>query len=190
MKMLFGTAGAAAALAIGLTAPHASAQQATTPKATTPQTTAPQAAAPAAPQAGDTLIGVIKADPELSTFAKLAQGAGFDPTLSGPGPLTVLAPSNAAFAKLPPAELEALQKPENAAQLQQLLLYHIIPAAAPSSALKGTAGDVPTAKGNATVKIDGTGETLKVNGATITRADVSASNGTVHIIDTLLTPPA
>jgi uncharacterized surface protein with fasciclin (FAS1) repeats len=144
--------------------------------------------APAATAAG-TLISVAKADPELSTFVKLATAAGLDTTLGGNGPLTVLAPSNAAFAKLPADKLAELTKPENAAQLQQVLLYHVIPAAAPSSAIKGTKGDVPSAT-PATLSIDGTGDSLKVNGATVTRADVTASNGLIHVVDTVLMPPS
>lgn len=154
--------------------------------------TAPAATqAPAAPAAtaSGTLIAVAKADPELSTFVKLATAAGLDTTLGGNGPLTVLAPSNAAFAKLPADQLAELSKPENAAQLQQVLLYHVIPASAPSSAIKGTKGDVPSAT-PATLAIDGTGDSLKVNGATVTRADVTASNGLIHVVDTVLMPPS
>jgi len=154
--------------------------------------TAPAATqAPAAPAAtaSGTLIAVAKADPELSTFVKLATAAGLDTTLGGNGPLTVLAPSNAAFAKLLADQLAELTKPENAAQLQQVLLYHVIPASAPSSAIKGTKGDVPSAT-PATLSIDGTGDSLKVNGATVTRADVTASNGLIHVVDTVLMPAA
>lgn len=149
----------------------------------------PAAAAPAAPAASGTLIAVAKADPDLSTFAKLAAAAGLEPTLSGAGPLTVLAPSNAAFAKLPADQLADLQKPENAAKLQQVLLYHVIPASAPSTALKGTKGDVPSATPNK-LALDGTGDTVKVNGATVTRADIAASNGLIHVVDTVLMPGA
>lgn len=154
--------------------------------------TAPSATqAPAAPAAtaSGTLIAVAKADPELSTFVKLATAAGLDTTLGGNGPLTVLAPSNAAFAKLPADQLAELSKPENAGKLQQVLMYHLIPAAAPSSAIKGTKGDVPSAT-PATLSIDGTGDSLKVNGATVTRADVTASNGLIHVVDTVLMPAA
>lgn len=162
------------------------------------QTAAPAAAQPAAaaaapaagaaaPSASGTLIAVAKADPDLSTFAKLAAAANLEATLAGQGPLTVLAPSNAAFAKLPPTQLADLEKPENAAKLQQVLMYHIIPGAAPSSAFKGTKGDVPSATPSK-LSIDGTGATVTVNGAAVTRADVAASNGAIHVIDTVLMP--
>ena len=170
--------GAVCAAAVMILAVPASAQDAA----------APATAAPAATASG-TLIAVAKADPELSTFVKLATAAGLDTTLGGNGPLTVLAPSNAAFAKLPAEQLADLSKPENAAQLQQVLLYHVIPASAPSSAIKGTKGDVPSATPS-TLSIDGTGDSLKVNGATVTRADVTASNGLIHVVDTVLMPAA
>jgi len=146
--------------------------------------------ATATPAQGGNIVAVLKADPQLSTFAELAQQAGFATTFESKGPLTVLAPSNEAFAKLPPAQLESLRKPENVQQLQQVLLYHVIPAAAPSSALKGTSGDVPTARGTDKVKINGTGAAIKVNGATVVRPDVQAANGIVHVIDTVLLAPA
>lgn len=161
--------------------------------ATAQTAAAPAGAAPAAvatPAAGGNIAAAVKADPELSTFASLAEAAGFSATFNGAGPLTVLAPSNAAFAKLPAGQLDELKKPEKVAELQQLILYHVIPAAAPSSALKGTAGDVPSAKTGATLKVDGTGPAVKVNGATVTKADVTASNGTIHVIDAVLVPGA
>jgi len=181
MKMLLAVA--AAALATGAVA------QTTAPAAPA----APAATAPATaqtPAASGNLVAVIKADPDLSTFAKLAEAAGFAETFSGNGPMTVLAPSNAAFAKLPADQLAQLQKPENVAQLQQVILYHVIPAAAPASALKGTAGEVPSARADAKLKVDGTGEALKVNGAAVTRADLRASNGVVHVVDAVLMPAA
>jgi len=195
MKNLFSAAGAAFVLAVGLVPMTASAQQtdaASAPAATPAATPAPATASAAAatPTAGGTLIAVAKADPELSTFAKLAEGAGLGTTLSGAGPLTLLAPSNAAFAKLPADQLAELSKPENVAKLQQVLLYHVIPAAAPTSALKGSAGEVPSAVASAKLTVDGTGDAVKVNGATVTKADVTASNGTIHVVDTVLIPPA
>lgn len=191
MTNLLSVAGAALALVVGFAPLAASAQQteAAPAQAATPGATSATTAA-ATPAAGGTLIAVAKADPELSTFAKLAESAGLGTTLSGAGPLTLLAPNNAAFAKLPPEQLAELSKPENVAKLQQVLLYHIIPAAAPSSTLKGTAGEVPSAVASAKLTVDGTGSAVKVNGATVTRADVAASNGTIHVVDAVLLPPA
>jgi len=177
--------GAVCAAAVMISALPAVAQGAA---ATAPAAAPAAPAAPAAAASG-TLIAVAKSDPDLSTFAKLATAAGLDATLGGNGPLTVLAPSNAAFAKLPADQLASLTKPENAAQLQQVLLYHIIPAAAPSGAIKGTKGEVPSATPNK-LMLDGTGDVVKVNGAAVVRADVAASNGTIHVIDSVLMPGA
>lgn len=154
------------------------------------QTATPAPAAPAAaPAAGGNLLAVAKADPQLSTFVRLAEAAGLQTTLGGAGPLTVLAPDNAAFAKLPAAQLADLEKPENVAKLQRVLLFHVIPGAAPSTALKGAAGPVDTAA-QQKVTIDGTGPAVKVGTATVTRADVAAANGTIHVIDSVLVPAA
>lgn len=154
-----------------------------------PATSAAAASGAQAPTAAGTLIAVATADPELSTFVKLATAANLGDTLAGQGPLTVLAPSNAAFAKLSADQIADLEKPENVTTLQQVLMYHIIPGAAPSSAFKGTKGDVPSATPSK-LTIDGTGATVTVNGAMVTRADVAASNGAIHVIDTVLMPPA
>jgi uncharacterized surface protein with fasciclin (FAS1) repeats len=141
------------------------------------------------PVASGNVLVVAKANPELSTFTKLAESANLVGTLASTGPITVLAPTNAAFAKLPPEQVAELSKPENAAKLQQVLLYHIIPGPVASSSLKGTKGEVPSAT-PAKLSVDGTGDMVKVNGATITQADIAASNGTIHIIDAVLMAPS
>ena len=173
-----------AAFAMTVAAP-AFAQATAAAPAAAPAPAAP--AATAAPVATGTLIAVAKADPELSTFAKLAVAAGLDATLSGNGPITVLVPSNAAFAKLPADQLAELSKRENTAKLQQVLMYHIIPAAAPTSAIKGTKGDIPSATPNK-LSVDGTGDAVKINGATVTRADIAATYGVIHVVDAVLMP--
>ncbi len=178
-----------AAFAMSLSLPAVAQTTAPAAPAANATTSATATTAATTPVAGGTLIAVAKADPELSTFVKLATAANLDETLAGQGPLTVLAPSNAAFAKLPAAQLADLEKRENVAQLQQVLMYHIIPGAAPSSAFKGTKGDVPSAT-PAKLMVDGTGDTVTVNGAAVTRADVTASNGAIHVIDAVLMPPA
>lgn len=178
-----------AAVALSLSLPVA-AQNAATPAeapAAVPAEATTEAVA-ATPAASGTLIAVVQADPNLSTFAKLAKQANLEATLAGQGPLTVLAPTNAAFSALPAEQLADLEKPENAVKLQQVLMYHIIPGAAPSSAFKGTKGDVPSAT-PAKLVVDGTGATVKINDATVTKADVAASNGAVHVIDKVLMAP-
>ncbi|MFC3712864.1 fasciclin domain-containing protein [Sphingoaurantiacus capsulatus] len=180
-----------AAVAFSLSLPvvaQNAAAPADAPAATAPATEAATTASATTPAASGTLIAVVQADPNLSTFAKLAKQANLEATLAGQGPLTVLAPTNAAFSALPAETLADLEKPENAVKLQQVLMYHIIPGAAPSSAFKGTKGDVPSAT-PAKLVVDGTGATVKVNDATVTKADIAATNGAVHIIDKVLMAP-
>lgn len=134
------------------------------------------------------IVAVVRGTPELSTFAKLVEVTGVVATLRGAGPITVLAPSNAAFAKLPPAQRAAFLAPANDTRLQQILLYHVVPAAAPIGSFKGTKRKVPSVKPGATLIIDGTGDGVKVNDATVVRA-LRATNGIVHVIDSVLMAP-
>lgn len=109
------------------------------------------------------------------------------PDRVGLAPLKILAPTNSAFAKLPADQLANLAKPENAEKLQQLLLYHVIPASTPASAFKGPKGDVPSAT-PAMLSVDGTDDALTINGAAVVRVDVAASNGIIHVVDAVLVP--
>jgi uncharacterized surface protein with fasciclin (FAS1) repeats len=125
------------------------------------------------------------------SFTKLAaalQAADLVTTLKGPGPFTVFAPTDAAFAKLPAGTLDNLLKPENKAALQALLEYHVV-------AGKVLAADVvkltkATTLQGSDVAISVSGSTVKINDATVTMADVLASNGVIHVIDTVLMPPS
>jgi uncharacterized surface protein with fasciclin (FAS1) repeats len=115
------------------------------------------------------------------------KAAGLAGTLSGPGPFPVFAPTNDAFAKLPAGTVDTLLKPENKAKLTAILLYHVVPGTVKSTDLKS--GDVKTAEGQ-TIAVDVSGGAVKINGATVTKADIPASNGVIHVIDTVLIPPA
>jgi len=125
------------------------------------------------------------------SFTKLAaalQAADLVTALKGTGPFTVFAPTDAAFAKLPAGTLDNLLKPENKATLQALLKYHVV-------AGKVLAADVvkltkATTLQGSDVTVTVSGSTVKINDATVTMADVLASNGVIHVIDTVLTPPA
>jgi uncharacterized surface protein with fasciclin (FAS1) repeats len=133
-----------------------------------------------------------------TTLVAAVKAAGLVPTLESPGPFTVFAPTNDAFAKLPAGTVETLLKPENKAQLTKILTCHVVAANAMSSAIskmikdeggmhqvKTVGGCVFTAKlnGNKIVLIDGKG-----NQATVTLANVKQSNGVIHVIDTVLLP--
>ncbi len=153
----------------------------------TAATAAALALAATATRAAD-IVDTAVAAGQFKTLAAALGAAGLVDTLKGPGPFTVFAPTDAAFAKLPAGTVETLLKPENKAQLTAILTYHVVPGRTMSSALAGRNLDVATVNG-ASVKIDGT-KGVRVNEATVTAADIGASNGVIHVIDTVLLPPS
>lgn len=153
----------------------------------TPATPSTAAAGVQVKAAGD-IIETAKASGQFSTFLKAVEATNLTQVLKTNKGLTVFAPTDAAFAALPPGELDRLMQPANRAQLQKVLTYHLINAPVDSSKIKGAKGPVPTVAG-ANVELDGSGESLKVNNATIVQADVRPTNGTLHVIDKVLLPP-
>ena len=134
----------------------------------------------------------------LSTLVSAVQAAGLVETLSGEGPFTVFAPTNDAFAKLNQDQLNQLLQPENQAQLAQILTCHVVAANADSTAIAGMIADdngehpVSTV-GGCTLIAKQDGDTITLTDergqvATVTQADVTQSNGVVHVIDTVLLP--
>ena len=143
-------------------------------------------AAPVRQEAAPSIAGIAASSPQFSTLLSLVKKAGLAGTLSKPGSYTVFAPTNAAFAKVPKATLTALAK--NPAQLKRVLLYHVV-------AGKVTAAQVVKLRSaktlaGPTVTIRVTGKTVRINSSKVTKADVKASNGIVHVIDRVLLPPA
>jgi uncharacterized surface protein with fasciclin (FAS1) repeats len=143
-------------------------------------------AAPTRAEATPSIAGIAATSPQFSTLLSLVKKAGLAGTLSQPGAYTVFAPTNAAFAKVPKATLNALAK--NPAQLKRVLLYHVV-------AGKVTAAKVVKLRSAKTlagpaVQIRVTGKTVRINSARVTKADVMASNGIVHVLDRVLLPPA
>ena len=134
----------------------------------------------------------------LTTLVAAVKAAGLVDTLSGKGPFTVFAPTNAAFEKLPKGTVDTLLKPENKDMLVKILTYHVVPAKATSEAAMkmikddGGAHNVTTVEGGTiTLKMDGDKLVVideKGGGAAVTQADVMQSNGVVHVIDTVLMP--
>ena len=152
---------------------------------------APVAEAPAAPAPVETkdIVDTAVGAGQFTTLVAAVQAAGLVETLKGPGPFTVFAPTDAAFAALPAGTVEDLLKPENKAKLTAILTFHVLPAEVMSSAIGATATDVATVEGK-TVKVDGsTAGKVMVNDATVVTADVDASNGVIHVIDKVLLPP-
>jgi len=122
----------------------------------------------------------------FKTLVAAVKAAGLADTLSGKGPFTVFAPTDAAFAKLPAGTVESLLKPENKDKLKAILLYHVVKGDVKSGDLKD-GESVKTLDGQSlTVGISG--GVVNVNGATVVKADIPASNGVIHVIDTVLIP--
>jgi uncharacterized surface protein with fasciclin (FAS1) repeats len=137
----------------------------------------------AAATEGD-IVAVASANPAFSTLVAAVSAAGLVETLQGPGPFTVFAPTNDAFAALPAGLVDALLLPENKDALVQILTYHVVPGRVLAADV--TAGDVPTVQGtNLTITTDGG---VKVFDANVIQTDVLASNGVIHVIDQVLVP--
>lgn len=131
------------------------------------------------------LASTINKKPELSTLNALVKQAGLTETLKGTGPLTVFAPSNEAFQAVPAKTMETLaQNPE---QLKSVLNFHVVPGALTSAEV--TNRKVKSAQG-ATLEISKAGDIVTVENAMVTHGDIQATNGVVHIVDTVLIPPA
>ena len=137
-----------------------------------------------ATEVGD-IVAVASATEGFSTLVAALTAGGLVETLQGAGPFTVFAPTDAAFAALPEGLLEKLLLPENKAVLVSILTYHVVPGMVMSADIK--AGDVATVEGS-NVTLD-TMSGVKVNDATVTTADVAASNGVIHVIDAVIVPP-
>ena len=122
----------------------------------------------------------------FTTLVAAVTAAGLVETLKGPGPFTVFAPTDAAFAALPAGTVEDLLKPENKDKLAAILTYHVGPG-------KVLAADLTEGMKAASVQGDELTFTLadgaKVNGAVISTADIEASNGVIHVIDSVILPP-
>jgi len=132
------------------------------------------------------IVDVAASNDDFSTLVAAVKAAGLVDTLKGEGPFTVLAPTNAAFAKLPEGTVENLLKPENKDQLTAILTYHVIPGNNPASTVV-TLDSAPTVNGQS-VSISVDNGTVTINNATVTATDVEASNGVIHVIDTVLIP--
>jgi uncharacterized surface protein with fasciclin (FAS1) repeats len=138
-------------------------------------------------EATEDIVAVAQGTPDLSTLVTAVGAADLVETLQGEGPFTVFAPTNDAFASIQDT-VDTLLKPENKDDLTSVLTYHVVPGEINAADLKD-GQELETVNGETlTVSVDG--DTVKVGDATVTQADVPASNGVVHVIDTVLVPPA
>jgi uncharacterized surface protein with fasciclin (FAS1) repeats len=162
-----------------------------------------ETAAPAEPMAADTpaggnIVAMAQGNANLSTLVSAVTAAGLGETLSGPGPFTVFAPTNAAFDKVEKATLDGLMKPESKDKLGGLLKYHVVPGTVKAADVakmiedgNGTATIKTVGGGNLKASMDGGKVVLtdaKGGKSTVTQTDMTASNGIVHTIDTVVMP--
>lgn len=122
----------------------------------------------------------------FNTLVAAVKAAGLVDTLKGPGPFTVFAPTDEAFAKLPPGTLESLLKPENKEKLQKILTYHVVAGHVMAADVVKLHAAKTVEGGSLTIKTAGGGVT--VNNARVIKTDIAASNGVIHVIDTVLLP--
>jgi uncharacterized surface protein with fasciclin (FAS1) repeats len=119
----------------------------------------------------------------FNTLVTAVEAAGLTATLKGPGPFTVFAPTDAAFAKIPKAQLDALLKDK--AALAKVLTYHVVAGKVMAADVKP--GAVPTVQGSSlTVAVKG--KKVMVDKATVSKTDIVTDNGVIHVIDTVLMP--
>ncbi|MDZ4737457.1 MAG: fasciclin domain-containing protein [Rhodospirillaceae bacterium] len=134
------------------------------------------------------IVDTAVAAGQFKTLAAALGAAGLIDTVKGAGPFTVFAPTDAAFAKLPAGTVENLLKPENKAQLTAILTYHVVPG-------KVMAADVVKLKEAKTVngkmlQVKVNGSNVMINDAKVTATDIAASNGVIHVIDSVVLPQA
>ena len=141
----------------------------------------------AAPPTGD-LLTTAAAAGEFKTLARAIDAAGMTEQLKGGQFVTLFAPTDAAFAALPPGTVETLLKPENQAQLKQLLSNHLVPGYATSAFLAQQSNSVMETVGGGQVAINTADGKVTVSGAHVVTADVRATNGLIHGIDKVLLP--
>merc|ERR1712166_912037 len=134
------------------------------------------------------IVGVAAANPDVFTLVNLPKAGGLVDTLSSAGPFTVFAPTNEAFAKLPLVVLKMLVEPKNVETLKKVLTYHVVAGAAIFSKDLTNNETFKTVEGKSVVARVSTAG-VKINDATVTTADVAASNGVIHIISSVLLPP-
>jgi len=132
------------------------------------------------------IVDTAVAAGSFNTLVAAVQAADLEATLRSKGPFTVFAPTDEAFAKLPPGTVENLLKPENKSQLQAVLTYHVVSG-------KVTAADAAMLTSAKTVngqsfRITESGSSLMVDNATVIKADIPASNGVIHVIDQVILP--
>lgn len=137
-----------------------------------------------------TIVETAKSAGTFNTLLAAAEAAGLVDALNSAGPLTVFAPSDDAFAKLPAGTVENLLKPENRDQLVAVLSYHVVGRKLTSDMLPGEAIHVKTIKagGDRMLRVEKGAGGVTIDGARVVAADIAASNGVIHVIDSVMLP--
>lgn len=137
---------------------------------------------------GPDIVDIAAGNPDFATLVAAVQAAGLVDTLKGRGPFTVFAPTNAAFAALPAGTVESLLEPASRDTLVDILTYHVVLGRVPAEMLLGNRGRIGMVNGGE-VTFDATRGTVRLNrSATVVSADIAASNGVIHVIDSVLLP--
>lgn len=134
------------------------------------------------------LAAAVAASGAHKTLLVMVRQAGLGGTLQSPGPYTLFAPTDAAFAALPPGIERKLLLPENKDELARVMRHHLVAARLTSADLEGRISTPETLAGDR-LRIDATGSRIEVGGAAIVGAEIEASNGVIHVIDAVLLPP-
>jgi len=194
MTMRFAGLAAVSAAALLAAACSPSTEEAPADAATTTE----GAMAPEAPAASGNIVAVAQGNGDFSTLVSAVTAAELGETLSGPGPFTVFAPTNAAFEKVPAATRDALMAPAGKADLTKILTYHVVPGRVDAAALTqqieqgGGSATLTTVEGGTLTArvVDGTVTLTDEAGNTsrVVTADVAATNGVIHAIDTVVMP--
>lgn len=153
---------------------------------TPPATTDANAANAGMIMPSNTVVQNAAASSDHTTLVAAIKAAGLDNTLSGAGPYTVFAPTNAAFEKLPAGTVDNLLKPENKDQLTKILTYHVVPGNVKAADLKD-GQMVKTVQGQE-LKVRINGNNVMIGDATVTNPNIESSNGVIHVVDAVLMP--
>ncbi|WP_421709191.1 fasciclin domain-containing protein [Algihabitans sp.] len=135
----------------------------------------------------DDIVEIAAGNSDFETLVAAVEAAGLIDTLKGDGPFTVFAPTDEAFAKLPEGTVESLLEPENQEQLVEILTYHVVPGKVMAGDIMGKETMAETVQGQS-LDIKAMGGAVMVDQAQVIQADIEASNGVIHVIDTVVLP--
>jgi uncharacterized surface protein with fasciclin (FAS1) repeats len=141
----------------------------------------------AVPASAKDLLGTAQESGTFSTFVAAVKAAGLTELLVSPGPYTIFAPTDDAFAKLPRESLQKLMQSDNKEKLKKILIHHIVEGQATSRDFLGKRLEAATMDGGSLL-IDATKSTVMIENAKVVKTDVMADNGIIHVIDTVLAP--